>query len=493
MRLELVDWSKGVTSVSGRVTETRSRGIPQHLAHHLSQGRLHSLADVHASGQQRRRTVGVEPQAGGGVGRSHGGLDHDRHTLAAHQRLCRPGRLLRSAPPLHRLGRRPETVFQAHRLQGVAGDEDVAVVHQVPEPHLQRVQPEPPRHVVHLRLVGPAHLGHAEAPVRSGGRRIGVDAVRGQALVRDAVGSAGDLTAVARGGGTGQGVGAGIVDRFHLPGQDGAVALHAGLDAHHRRVTVAGEEHFLARKLPLDRPARLPRQRRGQGLEPQVHLAAVAAADVGHHHPHHGLRQLEQLGELDPDGRGVLRGRMDRELACRVPGGGDHVGLQVAVLDLGGGVGVLEDQVRGRETLVDVAAPDAVGGEHVAPVLVAVMPLVETALGLHAGLVEHRRAGRHGLDRVQHRFQRLVFHLDEVQGFLGDVRLFGGHRGHHLAGVAHPVHRHDGLVLDHGSEMGVLRREVRAGEHRRHARKCFRRARVHGDQPGRADGRSAAP
>ena len=28
VRLELVDWSKGVTSVSGSVTETRSRGSP---------------------------------------------------------------------------------------------------------------------------------------------------------------------------------------------------------------------------------------------------------------------------------------------------------------------------------------------------------------------------------------------------------------------------------------------------------------------------------
>ena len=176
--------------------------------------------------------------------------------------------------------------------------------------------------------------------------------------MRDAVGAAGNLAAVARGGGTGEGVGAGIVDRFHLPRQDRAVAFHAGLDTHHRRVAVAGEKDFLARQLPLNRAPGLAGQGRGQGLQPQVHLAAVAAADVGNHHTDHGLRQLEQLGELDPYGRGVLGSGIDRQLARRIPKGGDHVGLQVAVLDLGGGEGVLEDQVRSGETLLRVAAAE---------------------------------------------------------------------------------------------------------------------------------------
>ena len=277
-------------------------GQSQHLAHHLRQAGLDPLADLHAPGQQSGGAVCIEPDAGGGMGRRHRGLDHHRHALAPDQRCGRRGRLLRPAAPLDRLGGGPETVLQSHRLQGIAGDEDVAVVHQVPEPHLHRVQPETARHVVHLRLVGPAHLGHTETPVGSGGRGVGVDAPGREALVRNAVGSAGNLAAVARGGRPGQGVGAGVVDRLHLPRQDRSVALHAGLDPHHRRVAMAGEEHFLAGELPLHRPARLAGQRRGQGFQPQVHLATVAAPDVGHHHPHHGLRQLEQLGELHPDG-----------------------------------------------------------------------------------------------------------------------------------------------------------------------------------------------
>ena len=79
--------------------------------------------------------------------------------LPAHQRRRGPGRLLRLALPLDGFGRGPETILQPHRFQGIAGDEDVAVVHQVPEPHLQRVELQPAGHIVHLRLVGPAHLG----------------------------------------------------------------------------------------------------------------------------------------------------------------------------------------------------------------------------------------------------------------------------------------------------------------------------------------------
>ena len=416
--------------------------------------------------------------------RRHGGLDHDGHSLAAHQRRRGPGRLLRLALPPDGFGRGPETILQPHRFQGIAGDEDVAVVHQVPEPHLQRIQLQPAGHVVHLRLVGPAHLGHAEPPVGSGGRRVRVDAVGGQALVRDAVGAAGNLAAVARGGGTGEGVGAGIVDRLHLPGQDRAVAFHAGLDTHHRRVAVAGEKDFLARQLPLNRAPGLAGQGRGQGLQPQVHLAAVAAADVGNHHTDHGLRQLEQLGELDPYGRGVLGSGIDRQLARRIPEGGDHVGLQVAVLDLGGGVGVLEDQVRSGEALLRVAAADVVGGQHVGPVLVAVVGRVQTAFGPHPGFVENRRPWGHGRHRIHHRRHGLVFHPDEIDGFFGDVGLFGGHRGHHLAGVAHPVQRHDGLVLDHGSEVGVALGEVGPGEHRYHAGQGFSGTCVHGKDLG---------
>ena len=56
-----------------------------------------------------------------------------------------------------------------------------------------------------------------------------------------------------------------------------------------------------------------------------------------------------------------------------------------------------------------------------------------------------RRALLHGLARIEQGWQRLVFHLDQLQGLLGDLFRLGCHERHPVAHEAHLVVQREGI------------------------------------------------
>ena len=82
-------------------------------------------------------------------------------------------------------------------------------------------------------------------------------------------------------------------------------------------------------------------------------------------------------------------------------------------------------------------------------------------------------ARRYGLQRVQHDLERVVVHLHQLGGVLGEVAVTRHNDRHRLAGVADHVDRH-GVVLgrpaDHRSERAAHRRQIGTRQHRHDAR-----------------------
>ena len=156
---------------------------------------------------------------------------------------------------------------------------------------------------------------------------------------------------------------------------------------------------------------------------------------------------------VHPDGVGHLVADAVRHLAARPDLGRargrvglGHAGmrLDVGLVNLGRREGVLDDDVRLLEPLVDVAL-FPVDVDH--PVGGAGELLRKPLVGVDLR-VQERRGRSHGLHRIQHRVHFLVLHLDERGGFFGRVFRFRGYRRHLLADEPHDAVRHDGHVHD---------------------------------------------
>ena len=182
---------------------------------------------------------------------------------------------------------------------------------------------------------------------------------------------------------------------------------------------VAGDELLVVVHDDLHRPAAaLLRQRVAQGDVHEVALAAEVAADVARMH-HDGLGvHLHCGGYLAADAVGHLAARPDLGRArLRVGLGHAGMGFDVGLVNLGRSEGVLDDDVRLLEPLLDVAL-FPVDVDH--PVGGAVELLRQPLVGVDVR-VQQRRRGLHGLHRIEHRVHFLVLHLDERGGFLGRV------------------------------------------------------------------------
>ena len=358
----------------------------------------------------------------------------------------------------------PETVRDAHRHERLSGNEDIAFLDQILEPELQRVHAEVPRDPVHLRFVGPRHVGHAHAAVGTGRGKVRIDGVGGQPAIGHPVRPAGDVGSRLRIGGSGEGVSADVVEGLHLARHQTAVALEPGLDPDEPAVAASREEHFLAGEHPLNRPTGLARQQRHHRLEPGVGLAAVTAAHERNDDPNAALGQLEDPRQLLLEPHRVLARRMHHQPVGRFPNRGGHVGLDMAVLHRRRAVGVLEDLVGLGEAGVHVSVPGSIHAADVAAG-VAVELLPEAGrLGLEAGLVDDRSPGLRRLHHVEDRGQGLVFRLHELHRLLRDLALFRGHCGHDVANAAHPVHGQHGLVLNGVAVVRVQAFEVVPGD-----------------------------
>src|SRR5689334_11781999 len=100
----------------------------------------------------------------------------------------------------------------------------------------ERIDAEPPRDVVHLRLISPTHMRNTDAAKRTGRRQIGVDGIGRQTSVGNIVRAARYVTAGFRVDRPIERVGAYFIKRLDLARDDGAVSFDPGFDLNHRAV-----------------------------------------------------------------------------------------------------------------------------------------------------------------------------------------------------------------------------------------------------------------
>ena len=398
-------------------------------------------------------------------------------------------------PPADLPGGPQEPLLQVGVHGGFPGGELLTLVQEVLEPELHRIPAHLPGDDVHLRLVGPRHLGRAHAAERAGRHRVGVYGVGVGAEVRDAVGAGSPVAGLLGDPGARVRVGAAVHVHEAVPGHELAVPVHAGAEpdaggrlAHRARL-------LFQRQVQEHPPPGLAGQGQRHGLELGVVLVAVGASHQRHHHPRLLPRHAEHLGQFVADDELVL-GRTPQREPVVAPLGHGELRLHGEVGDLGEVEGVLEDPFRGSEPRVDVALGALVVKAHVGVLLGLV---VDAGISREArSVVAHRLVeGRGiGMERLVHghqRGQRLVLHIDEREGGGGRLQGLGCHRGHRVAVVADLVDGQHGRVLHQRAVVLLDVLEVRGREHRHDPGMGLGRRRVDAEDAGVGVGAAQDP
>ncbi len=311
--------------------------------------------------------------------------------------------------------------------------------------------------------MGEARLHRAEAAHRPAGRVVRVDDVGVDGRVRHGVRADGEAGGVRAHRGRGRGVGPAVehdpgLDVDQLPLAGGAVLVR-----HPGRVAVdVPEERLLPAVQHLHGPAGVQGQHADVDLQRDVLAGSEGSADAREREPHLVLGQVEAgrhllAVDVQPLGRDVqvdaaVLGR-DRHARLR-----PQEGLVLhADLVVGG-----DDDV-GRRLLVAVADGDV--AQQVAP------------------LVQLRGVGKHGLLGVHDGLEHLVGDLDQGRRPARRLGVVGGHDGHRLALVAHPVDGHHRLVRELQA-VGLPARHVGVGQDRVHPAERQRRPHVQRDDAG---------
>ncbi len=364
-----------------------------------------------------------------------------------------------------------------------------AVGHQIAAAELHRVEAGSFCGEVHQALGDGRGDGVADGAVLAG-RRLVLQHHRGLgAVVGEVVGAADQvhhLVAFHRAGARIDRIGADAGQVVDVDGGDAALGVyaHAALDAVVAGVDVGGEA-----LQPVGDELHRPRHdfcddRGGDLVRVDVHLDAVAAADVGADHAHVALGHAHLLGEYALHHVRCLGGVVDGELAR----GAVVVGQDRARLERGAGVaagveGGFHDLVRGGERLVHLAAlVDALEAQ-----VVAEIGMDDRRIGSERGLHIHRCR------------QRLVGDIDLGDRILGNGARLRHHGGNGLAdpGCAldgeRPLRRglHALEVRQHRHPGLAMRLEIAAREDAHDARHLECRRRVDAGDPGVRDAGSS--
>lgn len=351
-----------------------------------------------------------------------------------------------------------------HRL---ARREYVARRQRVAQAQFGRVHAELLGQLVHLRLVGGAHLHGALAAYVTGGRVVGAYGPALDEGVRNDVRAAGEGDRCGQGLGGRVGVRARVQQDLRLDLDQPALGVRVVAVPQQGGVPVrVAEEGLLARGRQFHRAAGLERQQAERELEALVLAVGGGAGDAGDD-------DLDALGVKAVAGGGAVAvgvrvGRGEVELHAAVGAryrearlGADGGGVLAA-----DAVEALDDDVAGR---VGVAVTQRDVADQVA--------------------VGVQRLGLEGLFGVGHRVEHLVLDDDGRGGQARGVRVVGGDRGDGLAVVAYDLGGEDRavgpataqqraarhvLVRDYGSDAGHLTRV--GGVDGRDARVRVRRA-----------------
>ena len=305
--------------------------------------------------------------------------------------------------------------------------------------------------VEHLQIVG--HVIHGEQRQHLGAAIHG----NGQAVVAE---------------------GSGIGAHFHEDRRDGTVLLTAHLHLHAHGVTGGvGIELLGAGIAVVNGLTGDPSGITGQILNKNILLAAVAAADAFLDDMDLIFRNVADPTDNTADMVRHLRGAVHHQTAVLNMGIAD-MGLQRRMLDLAGLIGALHDGIGLGKALFDVTDTTLVGSGNILMNIGAQRELIhDLAFALvtgqlverrqivgSAGIIDHfavvdqRSALGHRLLHRIHGALRLILHLDERGGLVGDLRRAGNDAGN---AVAHMTHLH----VEQAAVMGRRLRVTLTGLH----------------------------
>ena len=223
----------------------------------------------------------------------------------------------------------------------------------VEQPHFDGVQPQLLAYFVHHRFASESGVGGGRRPVGSGLGLVHHDVVAIDPHVFYVVGSE-DALSARRYHGTG--ISAGLVGQVGFSGGNFArlIGPHFDLD-----VGAGGRsgafKHLGSGHGKFHGRAGLFGQQSRRGFQINRNLAAKAAADLHGHHFDFGNRQVEDGRQGLSDSEGTLSTAPDGQGTVGVPQGSGILGLNVSLMNRGGGVLVFDDYVGLGETLVHVA------------------------------------------------------------------------------------------------------------------------------------------
>ena len=161
-------------------------------------------------------------------------------------------------------------------------------------------------------------------------------------------------------------------------------------------------------------------------------LGTKSAADAGLCHAHHGFGNMQCVRNIAPCMEHDLRGAEHIQPPIGINGAVGTEGLHHGLLAGLGVVHMVNDYIAGRQYSIDIAGTTLIVGAEVAFVV-----------GSHRAqtgpvvLRMHQNGVVLGSVIVQHCFQNLILHLDELESLIHALFVLTGHNGHHIAHKTH--------------------------------------------------------
>ena len=183
-------------------------------------------------------------------------------------------------------------------------------------------------------------------------------------------------------------------------------------------------------------------------------LRAKAAADAGLCHTHHAFGNMQCVCNIAPCMEYDLGGAEHVQASIGVDRAVGAEGLHHSLLAGLGVIYMVDDHIAGCEHCIDIAVSAFVMGAEIA--LVVGSHRAQTGPVV---LRMHQNGVVLGSVIVQHCFQNLIFHLDELEGLVHALFVLTGHDGHHIAHKAHMA-VNEQAVTRTGFRIGLARLRV---------------------------------
>ena len=183
-------------------------------------------------------------------------------------------------------------------------------------------------------------------------------------------------------------------------------------------------------------------------------LRAKAAADAGLCHTHHAFGNMQCVCNIAPCMEYDLGGAEHVQASVGVDRAVGAEGLHHRLLAGLGVVHMVDDHIAGCKHGIDIAVSAFIMGTEVA--LVVGSHRAQTGPVV---LRMHQNGVVLGSVIVQHCFQNLIFHLDELEGLVHALFVLTGHDGHHIAHKAHMA-VNEQAVTRTGFRIGLARLRV---------------------------------